>query len=447
MSGGNLQSIAESSPVPRRKRKRTSDVTAEIISVAQPIKSMDEFERALHSPATKKQPPRKAKRSSYSSQDQDTAEEDDEYSDADAPEDDLKDTVEGFDDSQLSANDHDKEALGHIINGTTNGAAANIDEDDSMHDIEVSGSEEQNHTDQQPGQTPGPDDIVEQPGNARPKNSAPQEPINSQEEELETRLNGDDAERGYDEDAELDNSRDELTMPKQIGIATLDPTPVVSAAASPTGSNQESNADQESPTKQSASVLLGGALTASQDGDKPVKRLPGRRRAPHANPKVEAALRRQLHLRMAYRAVAKNLKPILAELAKRSLSSIHKSSEAHTTFSEYSVVKNGLNEKFEGRLAWIQKQKDLNKQRLDDILAEQTAMRRRNFEVSTIALRLFVNIKLIDRSMLPKTSKMIWLCACSTTFSTLCANSSRLKMMNTAMMRFVQWILDNFGLC
>lgn len=395
MSGGNLQSIAESSPVPRRKRKRTSDVTAENISVAQPIKSMDEFERALHSPATKKQPPRKAKRSSYSSQDQDTAEEDDEDSvdsDADAPEDDPKDTVESFDDSQLSANDHDKEALGHGINGTTNGAAGNIGEDDSTHDVEVSGNGEQDLPDQQPGQTPGPDDIAEQPGNTQPENSAPQESMNSQEEELETGLDGDDAERGYDEDAELDNSRDELTMPKQIGIATLDPTPVVSAAASPTGSNQDSNADQESPTKQSASVLLGGALTASQDGDKPVKRLPGRRRAPHANPKVEAALRRQLHLRMAYRAVAKNLKPILAELAKRSLGSIHKSSEAHTTFSEYSIVKNGLNEKYEGRLAWIQKQKDLNKQRLDDILAEQTAMRRRNFEVSTIALRLFVNI-------------------------------------------------------
>ncbi|KAH0349846.1 hypothetical protein KCU83_g5285, partial [Aureobasidium melanogenum] len=383
MSGGNLHSIAESSPVPRRKRKRTSDVTAENISVAQPIKSMDEFERALHSPATKKQPPRKAKRSSYSSQDQDTAEEDDEGSvdsDANAAEDDPKDTVESFDDSQLSANDHDKEVIGNGIDGIANGAAGSFDEDDSMHDVEVSGNGVQHLPGQQPEQTPGPDDITEQPGDTQRDNSAPQESTNSQEEELGTGLDGDDAERGYDEDADLDNSRDELTLPKQIGVATLDPTPAVSAAASPTGSNQGSNADQESPTKQSASVLVGGALTASQDGDKPVKRLPGRRRAPHANPKVEAALRRQLHLRMAYRAVAKNLKPILAELAKRSLGSIHKSPEAHTTFSEYPIVKNGLDENFEGRVAWIQKQKDLNKQRLDDILAEQTAMRRRNFE-------------------------------------------------------------------
>lgn len=388
MSGGNLHSIAESSPVPRRKRKRTSDVTAENISVAQPIKSMDEFERALHSPATKKQPPRKAKRSSYSSQDQDTAEEDDEDSvdsDADAAEDDPKDTVESFDDSQLSANEHHKEALDNSIDGIANGAAGSFDEDDSMHDVEASGNGVQDLPDQQPEQVSVPDDITEQPGDTHPDNAALQEPTNSQEEKLEAASDEDDAERGYDED--LDNSRDELALPKQIGIATLDPTPVVSAVASPTGSNQDSNADQESPTKQSASVLVGGALAASQDGDKPVKRLPGRRRAPHANPKVEAALRRQLHLRMAYRAVAKNLKPILAELAKRSLGSIHKSPEEHTTFSEYPIVKNGLDENFEGRLAWIQKQKDLNKQRLDDILAEQTAMRRRNFEVSTIAMR------------------------------------------------------------
>ncbi|KAG9803899.1 hypothetical protein KCU77_g23021, partial [Aureobasidium melanogenum] len=263
---------------------------------------MDEFERALHSPATKKQPPRKAKRSSYSSQDQDTAEEDDEGSvdsDANAAEDDPKDTVESFDDSQLSANDHDKEVIGNGIDGIANGAAGSFDEDDSMHDVEVSGNGVQHLPGQQPEQTPGPDDITEQPGDTQRDNSAPQESMNSQEEELGTGLDGDDAERGYDEDADLDNSRDELTLPKQIGVATLDPTPAVSAAASPTGSNQGSNADQESPTKQSASVLVGGALTASQDGDKPVKRLPGRRRAPHANPKVEAALRRQLHLRMA----------------------------------------------------------------------------------------------------------------------------------------------------
>lgn len=276
-----------------------------------------------------------------------------------------------------------------------------------MHDVGVSLNGDQDMSDQQQTQATEPD-VAEQSGDTQTKDTAPQESVNSQEEEPETGQSGDDAERGYDENADLDNSRDELSLPKQLGMATVDPTPVVSATASPAGSNQDSNADQESPSKQMASVLVGGAPTASQDGDKPVKRLPGRRRAPHANPKVEAALRRQLHLRMAYRAVAKNLKPILAELAKRSLNNIHKDPEAHTTFSEYPVVKDSLNEHFGERLAWIQKQKELNKQRLDDILEQETAMRKRNYEVSIITPGLSV-VCLIDwsYSTLLRTSRKI----------------------------------------
>jgi hypothetical protein len=274
-----------------------------------------------------------------------------------------------------------------------------------MHDAEVSFNDDQDVPDQQQTQVTRPD-VAEQPGDSHTKETALRESVNSQEEELETGQGGDDAERVYDDDADLDDSRDELSLPKQLSMATVDPTPVVSATASPAGSNQDSNADHESPSKQMASVLVGAAPTASQDGDKPVKRLPGRRRAPHANPKVEAALRRQLHLRMAYRAVAKNLKPILAELAKRSLSNIHKDPEAHTTFSEYPVVKNGLNEHFEERLAWIQKQKELNKQRLDDILEQETAMRKRNYEVSITAPDLSVVFHTDwSHSTLPRTSR------------------------------------------
>jgi hypothetical protein len=406
MSGGNLHPIAELSPVPRRKRKRISDVTAENISVAQPVKNRDEFEHALYSPVTKKQPPRKAKRSSYSSQDQDTAEDEDSAdSEADDVEDNLEDTVESLGDLQPSVNGHNKETSGSETNGIANGTAGSLDEDDSMNDAEVSVNGDQDLSDQQQTQI-AEVDVAEQSGETQTRETAPQESVNSQEEELEAERDGDDAERVYDEEADLDNSRDELNLPKQLGMATVDPTPVVSATVSPAGSNQDSNADQESPSKQMASVLVGGAPTASQDGDKPVKRLPGRRRAPHTNPKVEAALRRQLHLRMAYRAVAKNLKPILAELAKRSLSNIHKDPEAHTTFSEYPVVENSLNEHFEERLAWIQKQKDLNKQRLDDILEQETAMRKRNYEVSTITLSLSVVFSTDwSYSMLPKTSR------------------------------------------
>lgn len=443
MSGGNLHPIAESSPVPRRKRKRISDVTAENISVAQPIKNREEYENAIYSPVTKKQPPRKVKRSPYSSQDQDSAEDEDEHEDsadseAGADEDVPQDMVESLEDSQPSANGHHKATSGNGTNGKMNGTAASLDEDDSMHDVEVSMNDDQDVSDQQQTQV-AETDIAEQAGDTQTKDTVLQESINSQEEELEIAQSGDDAERVYDEDADLDNSQNELSLPKQLGMVTVDPTPVVSATASPAGSNQDSNAYQESPSKKLASALVEGAPTASQDGDKPVKRLPGRRRAPHANPKVEAALRRQLHLRMAYRAVAKNLKPILAELAKRSLSIIHKDPEAQTTFSEYPVVKNSLNEHFEERLTWIQKQKELNKQRLDDILEQETAMRKRNYEVSIIILGLPLLFQIDwSYSTLPRTSRKTCLYTYSTTFLRICANSNRPRMTNTAMMRFVQ---------
>ncbi|TIA01933.1 hypothetical protein D6C82_03259 [Aureobasidium pullulans] len=378
MSGGNLHPIAESSPVTRRKRKRTSDVTAENISVAQPIKSRTEFERALISP-TKKQPSRKAKRSSASSQEQETAEDDSGSGEEEAAEDDLDDTVESLQVPQSSADGSGEDARNHDTEGKMNGMANAHIEDASIQDANVSMDGDREASDQQQPQPTQPEEATERSGDTQAEEDDAQISMDIQ--------NGDHAEQDEDNvqgesdvDEDMDVSRDELSLPKQLGIATLDPTPMVSATASPTGSNQDSTVDQESPTKQLTSVPLGEAPTASQDGDKPVKRLPGRRRAPHANPKVEAALRRQLHLRMAYRAVAKNLKPILAELSKRSLSNIHKDPESHTTFSEYPVVKESLNDHFEERLAWIQAQKDLNKQRLDQILREQTEMRKRNYE-------------------------------------------------------------------
>jgi hypothetical protein len=56
---------------------------------------------------------------------------------------------------------------------------------------------------------------------------------------------------------------------------------------------------------------------SDHDLPKASRRLPGRRRAPNADPYLEACLRRQLQLRMTHRAVSKALKPVLIELAIR----------------------------------------------------------------------------------------------------------------------------------
>ncbi|KAL1306515.1 hypothetical protein AAFC00_005207 [Neodothiora populina] len=186
-----------------------------------------------------------------------------------------------------------------------------------------------------------------------------------------------DAQVHADADAEAEEEEEapeeSITASREIVPPSLDPTPVQSAQASPAGSPPDSSFDQESPVKRAITSMPG--VTG-----KGKKKLPGRRRAPHANPKVEAALRRQLHLRMNYRAVAKALKPILAELGHRSLRELESNPSAHEEASEYPVVKEDLHQCFEHRLAIIQKQKELNKQRLKDILEDELEMRKTKYE-------------------------------------------------------------------
>lgn len=89
-----------------------------------------------------------------------------------------------------------------------------------------------------------------------------------------------------------------------------------------------------------------------RDASRAPKRMPGRRRAPHADASIEADLRRQLHLRLAYRSVAKALKPVLAELAHRSLTDMQNDEEAHKEVQGYERVQGQLDAYLARRL-WI----------------------------------------------------------------------------------------------
>lgn len=382
MSGSNLQPIAES-PLPRKKRKRSSDVTAENISVAQPLKSRNEFERALISPPQKTQPPRKVKRSSTSSNEQAIAQsETSESNGITSTANDAQETVEAFEGALAPAGEHGDEGHVSVSHVDFNGNPREHAEDATM--VTNSGQEsfDQDHSQQEDHYS----DNLGQPtaSQAEENESSEHMQIDDDNQQHEREEAEEDLDLEYNEEADLDISQDDLRLPKSFGTETMDPTPVVSAAVSPTGSSQDPNVDQASPLKRLASAPLVDAPAASQDGDKPVKRLPGRRRAPHSIPKVEAALRRQLHLRMNYRAVAKVLKPILTELAKRSLNAMDKDLEAHKSFSEHQPVTQGLEQHLEHRLKQIQKHEELNRQRLQDTLEEQTDMRKRQFEVSVI---------------------------------------------------------------
>lgn len=129
-------------------------------------------------------------------------------------------------------------------------------------------------------------------------------------------------------------------------------TPIGSAMASPLLAAQDMN-----------DADLG---SNDQGPEKPVKRLPGRRRAPHADVNIEADLRRQLNLKMAYRAVAKLQKLALAELSRRSLEEIENDPESHKKTEQYHVVQGEINRQLEKRLSVLEHSWRLQKKNVEN---------------------------------------------------------------------------------
>lgn len=110
-------------------------------------------------------------------------------------------------------------------------------------------------------------------------------------------------------------------------------------------------------------------------------RLPGRRRAHHADMDVEVDLRRQLELRIAYRALAKALKPILAELADRTAQELRANEELYKQCPEYQEVMEELEEHLSARLALLQTEHDEEEQRLQRMYGADQQIVHAHYEV------------------------------------------------------------------
>ncbi|KKY25389.1 hypothetical protein UCDDS831_g02064 [Diplodia seriata] len=95
------------------------------------------------------------------------------------------------------------------------------------------------------------------------------------------------------------------------------------------------------------------------------KRLPGRRRAPNADPSVEADLRRQLQLKTAYRAVVKVLKPVLAELADRAINDVEEDPMAHEQSNQYEIVKAALDAKLADRIGYLDRKLAISQEHVE----------------------------------------------------------------------------------
>lgn len=137
---------------------------------------------------------------------------------------------------------------------------------------------------------------------------------------------------------------------------------------SPARSERQESMDEIDPSKYEPGGLI--------------KRLPGRRRAPHSDPDVEANLRRQLELKVVYRAVAKALKPVLAELAQRTEHELEWDEKAHKCYEGYKEITGELDDRLRERLQVLESELQLEEERLARMHEADTILRRKQYEVS-----------------------------------------------------------------
>nr|OQO30312.1 hypothetical protein B0A51_02400 [Rachicladosporium sp. CCFEE 5018] len=133
-------------------------------------------------------------------------------------------------------------------------------------------------------------------------------------------------------------------------------------------STRSSNAVQSAQTSASKP-------NAHQDGvTTRARNVGGRRRANHAIPLVEAAMRRQLEIKQMYRTIVRPLKVCLGDLAQKSLDELETDAQAHLVDLEYMTVMAGLNEKFQCRKAQLLTAQENNREQLKErYLAEISA--------------------------------------------------------------------------
>jgi len=146
------------------------------------------------------------------------------------------------------------------------------------------------------------------------------------------------------------------------------------------GEDVEESEENVEANKSPASAVDSQVAAPLQKG-KPQKKMPGRRRHQHAIPTVEAALRRQLDLRVTYRAIAKQLKPILAEISKRTLKNLEKDKHYHEKALEHKTVLSQLAQRRDKRLEWIEDEHSYQERNLTRIFDEESELRRMRYNV------------------------------------------------------------------
>ncbi|KAF2128777.1 hypothetical protein P153DRAFT_376161 [Dothidotthia symphoricarpi CBS 119687] len=129
-------------------------------------------------------------------------------------------------------------------------------------------------------------------------------------------------------------------------------TPADSADQPPelTDASTSPNSPEQIPDVASSQNLQNVLPTNGEVPAKPGRRLPGRRRQPHADVHVEADLRRQLNVKMNYRSLAKVQKILLEELSNRTLKNLQNDPDYHERVPGYAPLMAQLDQRRDARL-------------------------------------------------------------------------------------------------
>jgi len=121
------------------------------------------------------------------------------------------------------------------------------------------------------------------------------------------------------------------------------------APQSPFASHRSSSRGTPSRSQKHDSIERGSPWKHKPGGI--LEKLPGRRRAPHPNADIEANLRRQLELKVVYRAVVKALKPLLGELAERTAQDLEVHPDLYRQYPAFGEINAELDVRLSQRLA------------------------------------------------------------------------------------------------
>jgi hypothetical protein len=185
-------------------------------------------------------------------------------------------------------------------------------------------------------------------------------------------------------DSDQSEKRPAFARRKKRAKAVSKETPVESTETPVVGTDEASTASRSPDLNPDAVIsqsFQNAIPSASQELVKVPKRLPGRRRQPHSNASIEADLRRQLQLKTAYRAMVKALKPVLGELAQRTLNGLENDPEYHKQSDEYEAVCRELHERKRQRVALVDNKRRLALEEIARVEAAEEHIQREQFAV------------------------------------------------------------------